>query len=137
MGGFRGVSRDRSGFSGSSRDRVGKVAPASTLTAARHPRRCSMKPIGILLPLAALAVSPGLSSGALFAQACPDFPFGDPPLPNVGVPALPPDDASLIEDFGAALERFRGLSVDEFLREFGPRKAYRAFRFVRGDANRD
>jgi hypothetical protein len=74
----------------------------------------------------------------LRAADCPRLP-PEPPLPDVGVPTLSESDRDTLADFGAALRRFRGLSVEEFLAEYGPQKAYRAGpgQFLRGDANRD
>lgn len=51
---------------------------------------------------------------------------------------LPPSDVQFMEDFSVALEGFRGMSLEEFREEFGPRKAYlESGGFVRGDANVD
>ena len=54
------------------------------------------------------------------------------------VPALAPGDQEFLDDFGAALARFRDMSLEEFRAEFGPDKEYRRGpEFVRGDANGD
>jgi hypothetical protein len=50
-----------------------------------------------------------------------------------------PDEERFLEDFGAALRRFKGMSLDEFRSEYGPRKSYAetAAPFLRGDSNAD
>src|SRR4029453_11016168 len=57
----------------------------------------------------------------------------DPPPP-------PPEDEAVLNDFAAALDRFRALSVDEFEAHYGPSKRYlehAAGKFTRGDSNGD
>ena len=56
-------------------------------------------------------------------------------LPDV---PSPPDDQRFLDDFGAALRRFRGMTLEDLRAELGP-GAYRppGVRFIRGDANSD
>ncbi|MBI4601251.1 MAG: DUF3160 domain-containing protein [Planctomycetes bacterium] len=53
---------------------------------------------------------------------------------------LPPGDLAFLEDYREALRGFKGLSVDQFLEAYGPKKAYSlggTSSFVRGDASGD
>jgi hypothetical protein len=59
------------------------------------------------------------------------------PLPTSGIT---PQDQTFLEDFSAALRRFKGMSLEDFVAEYGPKKAYREGgvpSFIRGDANGD
>jgi hypothetical protein len=50
-----------------------------------------------------------------------------------------PEEERFLEDFGAAVRRFKGTSLEEFRAEYGPRKSYAeaVAPFLRGDANAD
>ena len=53
---------------------------------------------------------------------------------------LSAEDRAFVDEFGVALEGFRGLSLEEFRAEFGPRKNYLRSgesTFARGETNRD
>src|SRR5262245_41711046 len=53
---------------------------------------------------------------------------------------LPPEDQQFLTDFGDALRRFRGMSLEDFFTEYGPKKSYSMgdnSPFIRGDANND
>jgi len=57
-----------------------------------------------------------------------------------GVEPLPPVDQAVLDDFSAAVKRFEGLSLPEFLAEHGPKKAYleaEEAMFVRSNVNGD
>jgi hypothetical protein len=78
-----------------------------------------------------LAVGLALAAGApLGAQGAGDA--DEPPV------ELSPSEQGYVDGFARELERFRGMSLEEFELEFGPQKAYLSGgprRFVRGDAN--
>jgi len=63
-------------------------------------------------------------------------PGAEPPLPAVSLPA---EDQQFLDDFGAALRRFRGMSLDEFFAEYASDRDFLDERaaFLRGDANGD
>ena len=84
-----------------------------------------------LLVTAMVSALIGLRPAEAFADACPLSP-PEPPIPDVGVPLVPSADTELLQDFGAALGRFQGMTPEQFLVQFGPRTD-----FVRGDANGD
>ncbi len=93
---------------------------------------------GFLAALVFLFVS--LSApGTLEAQLVAGCPVDE--LPDLGgVEVLLPEEEIFLDEFGQALERFEGTSLEEFRAEFAPRKRYlepSTATFVRGDANRD
>lgn len=81
-----------------------------------------------------------LFGGKLAGDGVCPLPPPEPPVPDVGIPQVSAEDQQYLEDFGAALERFDAMSLEEFQSEFGPPQEYRSappFTFLRGDANRD
>ena len=83
----------------------------------RHLRFCTW--------MAFLAVS---SLPALGGNNCPV---------NIPLSGLSPEDLDFVDEFGAARDHFREMSLEEFLAEYGPQKPYRQLGFIRGDATGD
>ena len=92
------------------------------------------RPPSVAVAWAVLSVV--FSEGRAAPEGCLD-------LGGLPRPVLSPEDQRFLDDFGRALRRFRGLSVDELLAELGPGKEYRtaasspAISFLRGDTSGD